>query len=939
MALGDAISALTSGTLQAQRLLKLDTGLSNVSLVPVRAIGESRVGRQFSFTIDAVSTASDIALKQLIAQPVTLWVQQADQTYLPHNGYVHQARRLGSDGMQTTYQLSFSSWLNFLKFRKDARIWQNRTTDQIITDVFNEHPQGRGAFQFSLSNTLPSRSFCVQYEDDWTFVHRLMEQEGLFGYFTQAADGKSHTLIVTDNLYAFPQISSDSIDFYRAGAGSEANALTQWSGERTLQSAQLTTRTYDYKSPSTGFAKGTDTPTMPNQGNLPSQTEVYEYTGPYTYNVQDRGNSLSKIRMEEWESRAKRFFGSGGVRGVDAGQWFTLQDHDVHMNGGAQERQFAVLDARWVIENNIAVSVDATDFPFSLKQEVSAIRAAQEAQSGEVHTLGSAASGLLSRVTGSGTSSSPTSSGDGFYLVEIEAQRRTVPFRSPFDHQKPKMQMQTATVVGPSGQEVYTDSLNRIKVRMHWDRLNPGDENASCWMRVAQSDSGGKYGGVHTPRIGEEVIVSWLDGDCDRPLVTGRLYNGGTTPNWHSNGILSGFKSKEYGGSGYNQLVMDDATGQNRAQLYSSTANTGLHLGYLIDHVNNSRGAYQGTGFDLVSNAYGALRATQGLYVSTYPTTAQPMDASEARKQLALSESVMNGMSKLATTAQAEGLDAGQEALKRFAAATQRSVEGASASGGNTAGGGTGSANQFNEPVVLMASPGGIGLSTQESVHLVADKQVNGVSGGNTTLAIGKSLLASVKETISLFAQNSGIKAFAAKGRVEIQAQSNSIDMIARKAVMVISATDVVEIGAKKDILLTSGGAYIRIANGNIEIHTPGQVDVKASAHDFSGPTNMHYPFTALPLTKDQQRYSNLLDLSGLDAIDDRSVHEWAHASYYIVDDTGTTLACGETDQYGVGSRFFTASEQPVHAWVEGDEWLVSEEIQLDAIDPSEESV
>jgi len=130
--------------------------------------------------------------------------------------------------------------------------------------------------------------------------------------------------------------------------------------------------------------------------------------------------------------------------------------------------------------------------------------------------------------------------------------------------------MQTAIVVGPANQEVYTDELNRIKVSMHWDRLNPRNENASCWVRVAYSNASDGYGGVHVPRIGEEVIVSFLDSDCDRPLVTSRIYNGAKQPHWHSNGLLSGYKSKEHQGNGYNQLVMDDATGQNRTQLLSS---------------------------------------------------------------------------------------------------------------------------------------------------------------------------------------------------------------------------------------------------------------------------------------------------------------------------------------------------------------------------------
>ncbi|WP_157657897.1 type VI secretion system Vgr family protein, partial [Burkholderia ubonensis] len=180
----------------------------------------------------------------------------------------------------------------------------------------------------------------------------------------------------------------------------------------------------------------------------------------------------------------------------------------------------------------------------------------------------------------------------GFYLVEVEAQRATVPYRSPFEHEKPVMQLETAIVVGPSGEEVYTDELNRIKVMFIWDRQNPGNERASCWVRVAQSDTGGGYGSVHVPRVGEEVLVGYLGGDCDRPIVLHRIYNGAVKPQWHSDGILSGYRSKEYSGAGFNEMVLDDATGQNRARLFSSSANSGLHLGYLIDQSGNARGAY-----------------------------------------------------------------------------------------------------------------------------------------------------------------------------------------------------------------------------------------------------------------------------------------------------------------------------------------------------------
>jgi type VI secretion system secreted protein VgrG len=817
----DIIGAITGGLVQSDRLLKLDTSLGNNVLVPQRVVGHSRIGRHYEFTADVVSTSGTVELKTLIAQPVTLWVQQTDKSYLPHHGYVHTARRLGSDSGLTSYQVAFASWMHFLRFRKDARIWQDRPADEILTDVFNMHPQAQGAFRFALSKPLPSRSFCMQYEDDWNFVHRLMENEGLFGYFEQASDGKSHTLIVTDSLDTFQPLSPQTVQFYRAGTNSEADALVQWSGTRTLQSTTLSTRTFDYKAPaSTTFAKGTNVPTLPTQGNLPQQAEVYEYTGAYTYGTQDRGDQLSKIRMEEWESRAKRFYGSGGVRGADAGRWFELDDHPDHATDSQQNRQFAIIEATWFIENNLPVSSQAADFPHSLKGELATVSTDHAAEEGLKvrHADGS----------------------EGFFLVEIEAQRKLVPFRSPFEHHKPDMHLQSAIVVGPANEEVYTDSLNRIKVRFHWDRLNNGDEKASCWVRVAMSDTGGGYGGVHVPRVGEEVLINWVDGDCDRPLVTGRVYNGATQPHWHSNGLLSGYKSKEYQGSGYNQMVMDDSTGQNRVHLYSTSSNSQLHLGYLIDQSANARGSYLGTGFDLKSDAYGAVRAGQGLYVTTYPATSQPLDAQQATSQLVNSESVLQSMSDASTTHQAESLKDGYDSLKAFTDATQNSVSGSS-SGGNTAGGGTGSANSFKEPVMLFGSPSGIALSSLKSVHIASDAQTNFVSGQSTHIATGKSLVASVVEKLSLFVQYAGMKLFAAKGKVEIQAQSDNIELTAQKTLKLLSATDTIEAAAKQEILLTSGGAYIRLSGGNIEIHAPGKIDIKGSQHAFSGPTRLDY--------------------------------------------------------------------------------------------------
>lgn len=343
-------------------------------------------------------------------------------------------------------------------------------------------------------------------------------------------------------------------------------------------------------------------------------------------------------------------------------------------------------------------------------------------------------------------------------------------------------------------------------------------------------------------------MIGYIGGDCDRPIVMHRVYNGATKPQWHSDGILSGFRSKEYAGSGHNEMVLDDATGQNRARLFSSSANSLLHLGYLIEQNGNTRGAYLGSGFDLRTDAYGAVRAGQGLYVTTHPKQAnsQPLDVRETQQQLVNAEGLIESLSQVSEAHQAESLGNGQDALKTFTDATQESVAGAS-SGGRTAGGGTGNANAFKEPVMLFASPAGIGMASQQSVHVASDQQTNIVSGQSTFITSGKSLIAGIRDRISLFAQNAGMKLFAAKGNVEVQAHADNIELTAQKTVKLVAATEAIDVAAKQEVLLTSDGAYIRIKGGNIEIHAPGKIDIKGAQHQFSGPTSMPYPLPAMP--------------------------------------------------------------------------------------------
>jgi type VI secretion system secreted protein VgrG len=799
---------------QERRLLKLDTPLGADTLMPRRAHGFDSISEGFDYAVDLLSLDDNIELKQLIAQEVTLWTLQSDGSYLPVHGYVHTAKKLGSDGELTAYQIGFSSCLHFLKFRKDARIWQDKNAEEIIAAVLNGHPQCQGRFRFELNRPARSRSYCTQYETDWHFVMRLMESEGWYGYTRQDPDGRGHGWVITDSVRSLMPLQPREIAFHRAGISDEINKIIQWGAARRLLNSQLSTKTFDYKAPRNNIESGMQI--FPDHGRVPSQLEVYEYTGAYTNSGVAHGTEQSRVRVEEWESRAKRFFGTSGVRYLPVGSWFTLINHPDHNETADEAREFVVLNVEWSIENNLPLSKTQKEFLGSLKGQL--LKFAEQA--------GLAVEGAENSRT-------------GHCFNRFEVQRRIVEYRSPFNHVKPSMHAQTATVVGPANEEIYTDHLNRVKVRFNWDRLNPGDEKASCWVRVSYPNAGEGWGAVHVPRIGQEVIITFLDGDADRPIITGRLYNGEQTPHWHSNGRLSGYKSKEYKGAGFNQLVMDDTSEQNRVQLFSSNTNAQLSLGYLIGQQGNNRAGFYGSGFALNSDAYGAITTQQGLYISTYgrpgPKGSQ-LDVREARDQLKEAQELTKNLSDVAEKSNAAALP-GQDALQEFIGATQAQYSGP----------GQEQANRFSHPVLLIASPAGIGLSTPKSTHIHSSDQMTMSSGADTNLAVGKSLVASVKEKISLFAYNAGIKLFAAKGKVEIQAQNGDIDIIAEKVLRLLSATDRIEIFAKKEIVIGADGSAIKINGSGITDMTSGKRISHTSDFSVPGPKTMAYSLPTLP--------------------------------------------------------------------------------------------
>ncbi|WP_342594785.1 type VI secretion system tip protein TssI/VgrG [Salinicola lusitanus] len=833
---------------QSQRLLTLD--LAGTSFIPHRLVGEERVSEPFTYTLDCVSQQGDIELKMLMAQPARLSILQADGSYRPLHGLVSEAALLGEDGGVTYYQLTLVPWLKMLELGRDSRIFQDRSVVDVLTAVFDGHELAKGRYRFDLRRDYPARSYCVQYrESDLNFVSRLCEEEGLFYYAEFAGeddDYAGHRIVITDDVDTTQPVSPQAIRFHRQAATEREDALTQWGGVRSQQPTRVSVGTFDYKQPS--LTKRTGLDTLSDQGNLP-QTELYDYAGEYYYHGYARGERLTENRLEAHESRAKRFRGSGGARQLQAGRWFELTQHPLHDTGGEEERQFLLLGVTVHAENALPVSAQLQALPGSLQPQLDAAKKAHGLESDTADPTGERLSDYMS-------------GGTGHFLVDLEAQRRSQPYRHPLTHRRPVIGgPQTATVVGPANEEIHTDHLNRVRVQFHWDRQGQHDENASVWLRVSQPNAGAGWGGVFVPRIGQEVLVDFLEGDADRPLITGRVYNGEQTPDWHSHGLLSGFKSKSYRGSKYNELVFDDATDQERVRLNSEAEKSQLNLGYLIHQTGNTRGAFRGTGFELRTDAYGAIRANQGLYLTSWGqlgASGDQLDLTPAKQQLDSAYNLTDSLSQSAADHNADALDArehlkqaGEDAddtygnSEQLADAKQDNARGATDSGGR------GEAARMKAPWLHMASPAGITMSTPESTHLAQGRSLSVSSGEDVNVATGKSLVASISEKLSLFVQKAGIKLFAARGKVDIQAQSDNLEATARRDLNVTSSDQKIDLAAAKEILLVSGGAYVRIKGGDIELHAPGKVTVKGATKSFGGPASLEGDLPELPEGED----------------------------------------------------------------------------------------
>jgi type VI secretion system secreted protein VgrG len=488
---------------QTGRWLQLDHPLSGDVLVPTSFSGEEALSRPFSFELGLASNKTSIAASDLLGKSVTLSISRPGGTVRAFNALV-TAFSAGPllRDGYRAYRARLQPWLSLLNQTSDSRVFQNKSVDEIAKALFGD--AGFSDYEINLQGTHPKREYCVQYQEtDLAFLSRLFEEEGIF-YFFKHESGK-HTLVLADSKSAYLD-STDKEVHHRPG-GQQLDAIDPWEPGFAFRTGKWALNDYNFETPTASLAS--DTRTVLDVTSFTSW-ERYEYPGRYA--TKDDGTRIVKLRQEEEEAGFAVVGGAGAYAGFSPGYKFKLVEHPL---AAEQNKEYVLVSVRHEAADN-------------------------------THFSGG---------------------GDSYYRNSFSCISDQVVFRPTRTTPRPVMSgPQTALVVGPSGQEIYCDKYGRIRVQFFWDRLGTNDEKSSCWVRVVQSLAGRNWGTMFTPRIGMEVVVDFLEGDPDRPLVTGAVYNATNMPPWTlpDNKTQSGFLSRssmQGDASTANELRLEDKKG------------------------------------------------------------------------------------------------------------------------------------------------------------------------------------------------------------------------------------------------------------------------------------------------------------------------------------------------------------------------------------------
>ncbi|HUJ93468.1 MAG TPA: type VI secretion system tip protein TssI/VgrG [Candidatus Bathyarchaeia archaeon] len=533
-----------AGTDVKNVLLSIDSPLRE-KLVIRSFTGQEAISHLFSFQLDLVSTDTAVNFDDIVGKNVTIGVKSADrQSERLWNGYISRFVQLPDDEKNlANYRAEMVPWLWFLTRQADCRIFQDATVPDIIADVFAREQQSGYLDMRVKSSDYRKWEYCVQYrETTCNFVMRLMEQEGMFFFFTH--EKGQHKMVIADQSTKIDSCQSGAIHFApltKSGGKLFKEAVTQWQMQQEVRTGKYTINDFNFKDSASTLLKVTSE--AKHGGD--SRWEIYDYPGEF--DTHDEGVALADIYMDAEELPHKTVSGASESRVLKPGLSFELTGHPRSDQNGSY----------------LLTSVNHSAFESGFFSDDS---------------------------TGGG------SYDNGFICIPI-----AVPYRPARITPKPLMQgSQTATVVVKKGEEILTDKYGRVKVRFHWDRETQRknkdipDEERSCFIRVSQPWAGTNWGSVWLPRVGQEVIVDFLEGDPDQPIITGRVYNDKNMPPWTlpDNQTQSGFKSRSTpkgSSSNYNEIRFEDKKGSELLSVHAELNKTETVEADSVEHIGHDR--------------------------------------------------------------------------------------------------------------------------------------------------------------------------------------------------------------------------------------------------------------------------------------------------------------------------------------------------------------
>ena len=876
------------------RLFQEERVLDDVLLVK-RVTGTEALCGGLEYRLLCVSTRADLLLKEFIALPVELqFVTDCGAIHVVC-GIVAQAASGQSDGGLATYELVLRDALALMEYRISTRVFRNMNeldiTQTIVDEWRRNNPVLARIFNLDWSHitgTYPARELTVQQnESDADFLRRLWKRRGIAWGMqsgpaaSQHQNTPTHTLVLFDDASTLPQNVAGTVRYHRDDSTEQSDTITMWSAVRKLKPGNLTRQSWDYMR---GRPMTATAPSFTDQGatgnRFAASLDDYLIDAPHAGDDDADYRKLGDLRMKRHEYEAKCFYGEGSVRSMCVGQWIALTGHPDIDTHPQDEREFVITRLEIDAENNL---------PKSLDDRIERLFALSRWDERPLSNLLQQASKERSMR----------------YTNRFSCVRRGIPIVPAFDPRNdlPRPQLQSAIVVGPAGEEIHCDQYGRVKVRFLGTRAEDHEhahgagasdsDRDSAWIRVASTWAGSQWGTLTLPRVGEEVVIDFLGGDPDKPVIVARVHGGAALPPSFShtgalpgNKYLAGIKSKEVQGGRYNQLRLDDTPGQINAQLSSQHGHSELNLGWLTHPRNDGKGEARGEGAELRSDHAVAVRGGRGVLVSAAGRRnagGKQLDRDELVGLTEALQGVQQELSKLSATHRAEVSDDQQLAqlityLRDWEAGSNTEKDGADGGG---------------QPVVALSAPAGVAVTSQDNIAIGAQTHVDVVSIGNTQLSVGRKLLARVSESISLFAHRSGMKLIAASGKLELQAHGDDIELTAAKRI-VLTAADEIVLQAPR-LRLVAQGAQVDIGGGAITQQSSGEHTIKSSKFAHVKPGGGNLAAMTLPKSESAHDLQVVLRWIGTD-------EPMTDQRYRITTEDGRTFE-GRTDDAGLTER------------------------------------